>query len=299
MLGMAIRLRVRDVIYKLLSYFYKPLIISMRSEMRRFGSRFRYPDQNEKNPLVAKGWKCFSQNDEDGIVLEILRRIGLTDSNTFVEFGVGDGTENNTIILVALGWTGVWIGGEALAFDFGGKPSRLAFLRRWITKDNAVALMSEGLTKLGKSSQDVRVVSVDLDGNDIHIVRSILGSGLQPDVFIVEYNAKFGPNILFEKPYESSQSWQLDDYMGASLFSYDGLFRENEYKLVACNRNGVNAFFVKSIYSDRFADVPHGIDELYKPGYYTDVIQASGHPTSPRTVHYFATRILPAEVDTA
>ena len=58
------------------------------------------------NPLVKAGQKYFSQNDEDGITLDILRRIGL-ESGTFVEFGAGDGLENNSLILLMRGWKGV------------------------------------------------------------------------------------------------------------------------------------------------------------------------------------------------
>jgi hypothetical protein len=34
-----------------------------------------------------------------------------------LEFGVGDGTENNTLVLLSIGWRGAWVGGENLAFD--------------------------------------------------------------------------------------------------------------------------------------------------------------------------------------
>ena len=47
--------------------------------------------------------KCFSQTDEDGITIEILRRIGCLEKGTFAEFGPGDGMENNTLILKSLG----------------------------------------------------------------------------------------------------------------------------------------------------------------------------------------------------
>src|SRR5512146_745114 len=62
------------------------------------------------NPLSRCGMKCFSQTDEDGITLEILRRIRSLESGTFAEFGVGNGSENNTLILKALGWKGFWVG---------------------------------------------------------------------------------------------------------------------------------------------------------------------------------------------
>ena len=58
-----------------------------------------------KNPLNRFGAKYFSQTDEDGITLEIIRRLGIT-AGTFAELGVGNGIENNTLILLASGWRG-------------------------------------------------------------------------------------------------------------------------------------------------------------------------------------------------
>ena len=66
------------------------------------------------------GRKCIFQSDEDVITLEILKRIDKLDGGVFVEFGVGNGMENNTLALAALGWTGLWAGSEELAFNLDG-----------------------------------------------------------------------------------------------------------------------------------------------------------------------------------
>jgi hypothetical protein len=34
------------------------------------------------------------------------------ETGTFAEFGVGNGLENNTLILLASGWRGFWIDGQ-------------------------------------------------------------------------------------------------------------------------------------------------------------------------------------------
>ena len=47
----------------------------------------------------------------------------------FAEFGPGDGTENNTICLAALGWKGFWVGGNKLAFE---PPKNQKFLIKCI-----------------------------------------------------------------------------------------------------------------------------------------------------------------------
>lgn len=66
-----------------------------------------------KNPksLEPYGYKVYSQNDEDGIIHEIFNRIGTTDKR-FIEFGVQDGLESNTHLLLFYDWKGLWIEGS-------------------------------------------------------------------------------------------------------------------------------------------------------------------------------------------
>ena len=56
----------------------------------------RYKDDKR---LLKYGFKAYSQCDEDGIIQEIFQRIGVTNK-TFLEIGVGDGLENNTLFLL-------------------------------------------------------------------------------------------------------------------------------------------------------------------------------------------------------
>jgi hypothetical protein len=241
------------------------------------------------NPLLAFSRRYFSQNDEDGILLEILRRINLTGPSTFLEFGVEGGIECNTIILLALGWRGAWVGGDPLSFDLP-ENARLAFSQRWITKDNAADCARTSLAAAGDKLEDVRVASIDIDGNDASVVRALLAAGLSPDIFIVEYNAKFPPPIEFEMPYNEKNAWQGDDYQGASLQTWAAILAG--YKLVACNENGVNAFFVKRDYDEQFFDIASDISTLFRIGHY-HIYARSGHPASPETVLNLATRSNP------
>ena len=63
-----------------------------------------------KTSLEACAKKIFSQSDEDGITLEIVKRIGLSASSC-IEIGSGNGLENNTLVLLATGWNAIWIDG--------------------------------------------------------------------------------------------------------------------------------------------------------------------------------------------
>jgi hypothetical protein len=234
-----------------------------------------------KNPLNTFGAKYFSQADEDGITLEIVKRLGIT-AGAFAELGVGNGLENNTLILLASGWRGIWIGGEDLAFNYKLNPKRFAFFKAWVTLENVTDLMKQGLESIAIDELDV--VAVDLDGNELHIARELLKAGVLPKLFILEYNAKFPPPIKWTIKYDANHSWDFTDYQGASLASLVDLLGEFSYTLICCNAaTGANAFFVKNEYLSHFTDVPRNIDEIFVGCRY-QVYQGLGHPTSPKTV---------------
>src|SRR5436190_14023774 len=69
----------------------------------------RYADPKR---LIKHGFRVYSQNDEDGIIQEIFRRIGVQD-RTFIEFGVSIGNECNTAKLLLEGWHGLWMEGSS------------------------------------------------------------------------------------------------------------------------------------------------------------------------------------------
>ena len=234
------------------------------------------------NPLYAHSARFFSQNDEDGLLLEIIRRLRL-ERGTFLELGVGNGLENNTLVLLAAGWNGAWLGGPGLAFTPTG---RLSFVQDWITRENIVDLSTRALAGVGRTAADVSVASIDLDGNDFHFLKALLDGGLAPRILIVEYNAKFPPGIPFVMDYAADHRWiSGSDYYGASLTSWDELLSPRGYRLVACNQTGVNAFFARDA-GDSFADIPTELASLFAIGTHRP-FRRSGWAPSPRTVEQF------------
>lgn len=243
---------------------------------------FNLRKNNHPNPLTKFGKKCYSQTDEDGITLEIVKRMGLKNSY-FAELGVGTGIENNTLVLSALGWKGFWIGGENL--DINLKNSKkLFFIKQWVTRENVIKLFKDGLSKINQKNLDL--ISLDLDGNDLHLCKELLSNNICPSIFIVEYNAKFPPPINFTIEYNSQHKWNRDDYMGASLSSFNKVFEENNYKLICCNAaTGANAFFVKKEYIHLFPEVPKEIEKIYvEPNYFLPMTYGQ-HPISIKTIN--------------
>ncbi len=239
--------------------------------------------ESHKNPLNTFGRKCFSQSDEDGITLEILRRCNILKSGgTFAEYGVGTGMENNTLVLRALGWKGFWAGNEELAFEISCPKESFHYKKTWISVENIFEITVNAQKLLNVTDFDV--ISLDLDGNDLYLTEELLSRGILPKLFIVEYNAKYFPPIEWSVTYDPSHEWLGDDYFGASLMSFYVMFSKYKYKLVCCNsQTGANAFFVRDDFSELFGDVPLDINDIYAPASYLLPIN-SGHKNSLKSI---------------
>jgi len=224
-------------------------------------SEARYQDNKR---LSKYGKKLYSQNEEDGIILEIFNRIGTTNK-TFVEFGIGDGLENNTLALLLQGWKGLWLEGSAKSvnnindhFKSVLDNKQLQVTEAFITKDNINELISSKIKE-----KEIDLLSVDIDGNDVHVFNEI--SVINPRVVVIEYNAKFFPPVMFTVDYNPEHVWQGDDYMGASLKYIEVAFEKKGYTLVGCDIAGVNAFFVRDdLLGDKFL-APYTAEEHYEP----------------------------------
>ena len=187
---------------------------------------------NSKNSLNLYGGKIFSQTDEDGITIEIIKRLNCLNNGSFIEFGVGNGTENNTLILKALGWRGFWVGNQELIIDYKNSQN-FSYLKNFVNLSNIIDLIQEGLSKINKAQVDV--ISLDLDGNDYYFLEKIIENKIRPKLFIIEYNAKFPPPIKWKIAYNDNHKWKGDDYFGASLSTYNDFLENKGYKLICCN----------------------------------------------------------------
>src|SRR5215467_1776169 len=82
--------------------------------LRAWDEEMAKPRNADPKRLLRYGFKLYSQNDEDGIIQEIFRRIG-TVNRRFVEFGVQTGFECNSVKLLVEGWQGLWIEADGRA----------------------------------------------------------------------------------------------------------------------------------------------------------------------------------------
>ena len=80
----------------------------------RHASVAEAPSQARGGPLTPFELRVFSQNGEDGLIAEILARIGTGAGHPFfVEFGIESGREGNCVSLAdAFAWRGLFIEGD-------------------------------------------------------------------------------------------------------------------------------------------------------------------------------------------
>ena len=261
-----LKLRFRDY----LVYFQRSTKLQLQSQMRDDIRGLRRQIANlewliarpTQNPVTARGWKVFSQSDEDGIVLEIMKRINLTEG-IFVEIGIGDGLENNTLVLLAQNWRGAWFDTKKLAFDIGVFGGRLSFAQGFITAENVVVEIDKALATL--QTEAIDFLSVDVDGNDFYLLTRILESGFRPAVMVIEINPLFPPPLRYVQPYSANFQWDgLSGDSGVSLQTVAETLQSFSYFCVGCNEfTGVNAFFVSENFRSQFLDVPSSLSELY------------------------------------
>jgi len=215
----------------------------------------------------------YSQFGEDGIIAEIFRRVGVTN-RYFVEFGSGDGSENNTVLLLEAGWSGLWLDAgpqfvRAAAERFRGKP--LTVRQAVVNAENIQGLLAEAHTP-----QVFDLLSIDIDRNDYWVWKAI--TNYNPRVVVIEYNAVWPPGIAWAVDYQPEARWDNSSHTGASLTALERLGAGKGYVLVGCNLIGTNAFFVrKELAGDKFA-APFTAENHYQPPRYYLVWYKGGHP---------------------
>lgn len=204
------------------------------------------------NPLSWE-FSGFSQNGEDGI-LDVL--IGqLKQSNRyFLEIGANNCIDNNTAWLgYARNFSGVMIEGDSYLYSksLETKPWYVNYYNLFVDMDNI------NKTKDLLVFTDPDVFSLDIDGNDYYIAKSLLETGVRPKIIVAEYNSTFGPTaeitVAYNKFFNVRTAHPSYLYYGVSIGLLKTLFKGFGYRFVTVDSNGVNAFFIhESNFSEDF-----------------------------------------------
>lgn len=247
------------------------------SELRR-----RHRDQMRLplgGPLTEFELRCFSQHGEDGVIAEILARIGV-DSGFFVEFGIQTGREGNCVFLAdVLGWPGLFIEPDESSFaELAAKYAGNDYVRTVnaaVTPDNVEELFGRG----GVPSEP-DVLSIDVDGQDYWIWEAV--TTYRPRVVVIEYNALLPRGHQLVQP-RSSEQWDGTNYFGASLDAVSTLGERKGYRLVHTDLAAINAFFVRSDLSAEVVTQPDQVPRRHQPNYF---MQNYRHPPDSRGRSY-------------
>ena len=235
------------------------------------------PKYDNPKKLNRYEFKVFSQAGEDGIISEIFNRIGTTNK-FFVEFGVGNGLENNSTYLLVKGWQGYWIEGSERFCKSIRQSFKDLIANQQLTLKNTfiTAANIEDLFREGNVPTELDLLSIDIDGNDYWVWQAI--TNYRPRVVILEYNAIYPPESSWVMQYNPSHQWKYNSHMGSSLKALEKLGHQKGYKLVACSFSGVNAFFVREdLLADHFCS-PFSAENHYEPARYFLCSQKAGHP---------------------
>jgi hypothetical protein len=188
------------------------------------------------------GIKLFSQNDEDGALLQTLRCMGGHGTKEYFEFGSENGMEINTRVLRDVyKWRGHLL-------DGGNENPGINLHKEFFTPSNIVSLLQKYEVK-----KSLDVLSIDCDYDDFYIMREILVAGYAPRILVAEYNSNLGNELAVSVKYEHfkkkevgpniGHNWKHDCYMGASAAAIIMLGKVFGYTPVWSNT--VNLIFVR------------------------------------------------------
>lgn len=183
----------------------------------------------------------YSQNGEDGITEEILKRLGI-NNGWFVEFGAWDGKElSNTFFLLERGWRGVDIEADEAKYQDLLKTAK-EFNGRLFTFCTKVAIGGDSCLDSLLSNiplpREFEILSIDIDSYDYWVWKTL--NNYHPKIVIIEINSAYPPGMKYVQPPNVIASESL--LSGASFTSTLHLGDEKGYQLV-CHTS--NMFFVR------------------------------------------------------
>ena len=205
-----------------------------------------------KNDFLKYSSNKHSDNGEDGIINEILRRIGTNIPNKYLcEFGAWDGKfASNTFKLIEenINYIGLYIEGDEIKYKDLLETCKqhkniipyLAFVDHDVKSKNSI----DSILKINKFPEDFLLLSIDIDSYDYQIFESL--NDFKPIIIIVEINSSISP--LHEEYIHNNAN-----YEGTSFLPMYQLGIKKGYRLV-CHTG--NMIFLRKDYFDYISKDP-------------------------------------------
>ncbi|MFC1894314.1 hypothetical protein ACFLYH_00005 [Candidatus Dependentiae bacterium] len=239
-------------------------MVSSSSQLEQKKLMFYYQQLKYEGKFLPNikdvGFRVFSQNDEDGILLYIFSLIGITNRLCLdIAFACPYGA-NATNLICNHNFNGLLVCGgkneqvNAVSFFKRNLDTCIVgpkIVHKWITKDNINSMLLEN-----GINGEIDFFSLDMDGVDYWVWKEL--SAVQPRVVVVEFHNIWGSEKSVTVPYASDfdRFKYNKDFMGASLTAFVKLGKQKGYRLVGCNKYCFNAFFIKNgIEEDLFPEL--------------------------------------------
>jgi hypothetical protein len=217
-------------------------IVRVRQQVRYLSlaemGRELAPDPLDLTPYEMS---FFSQNGEDGVLVEVLRRVG-SGTRRFVEIGASHAEANCLFLADVLGWQGWFV--EAASNEVARLRRRftgncnVSIVEAFVDRDN----INEVLGSAGATGE-MDVFSLDIDGNDYWVWEAL--EVIHPRIVIVEYNSALDQQRPIAQRYEAASTWDGTDAFGSSREALRELGNRKHYRLVHADIAGVNLVFVR------------------------------------------------------
>ncbi|WP_460042548.1 FkbM family methyltransferase [Pseudomonas sp. S2_H01] len=225
--------------------------------------------QLEHNDLIDSGFRAFSQNDEDGILLRIFSHIGTTNryaieigSNcNYSDIGIPENLTTNLII--NHGW-------HASIFELDEvECSRMQYFfarahatqhYHWLREDKNTYYSPKIIQQMisPNNINDVLIdannepqpdlMIIDIDGGDFLVMEQL--RAVRPRVLVVEFEKRFRDRYSVYQPdrEDFSKKWQQSG--STSLNAWIKLLKIQGYALCTVGTCCYNAFFVRNDVAD-------------------------------------------------
>ena len=227
------------------------LFIRFRNKFKRSINKPKSSNFYSKNldNINNYEFKITSQNNEDGIIEYIFKKI--PNNKIFIEIGLGY-YEFNSLNLIKNNWSGSLIEQnleECLLLrkllDFYYKKTEIKIINSSVNITNVNNLIIHNL-----KANHIDFFSIDIDGNDYWVLKNLDLKNIS--CVCLEYNHWFGANLKKTLPYNANHNFIDNGYFGGSLLAFTDLMNKKEFKLIAIESSGTNAFFVQNKFSNLF-----------------------------------------------
>jgi hypothetical protein len=215
-------------------------------------------DLGKQSALLDFARNGKSQCGEDGLLVEIFRRIGVKHK-WCCEFGAWDGEHlsNSWIWLNQAHWSGVLLEPDSASFQNLSKLYKhrddVHCLEEFVGESNPLDQILENTP----IPLDFDLLVVDVDGNDYWIWKKM--ERYRPRVVVIEINSSMPTSLHF------IQKNDTDCFIGSSISAMTSLAKSKGYELVGCL--GGNAIYVLKEEFEKLELEDNSIERIFNSPY--------------------------------